>query len=86
MHVASADWTTPYAFAVSIAKRLDLDSGLVQEESFERFATTRRARRPQHSWLDVSRFERRFGDQTLRRVEDELDAWAVQFSNVASAA
>ncbi|HEX8969057.1 MAG TPA: sugar nucleotide-binding protein [Chloroflexota bacterium] len=78
MHVASTDWTTPFRFARSIATRLGLDEHLVRPETFERFAATRAARRPRYSWLDVSRFQRRFGSGILRTVEDELDAWAEQ--------
>jgi dTDP-4-dehydrorhamnose reductase len=84
IHVAASDWTTPYLFARAIAQRLGLDGGLIQEVPFERFVTTRPARRPQHSWLDVRRFEREFGDDTLKPMHEELDAWVEQFLSVAS--
>jgi dTDP-4-dehydrorhamnose reductase len=78
LHVASSSWTTPYEFAVWIAKRLGLNTDLIQPESFERFAATRAARRPQHSWLDVARFAREVRGSILRSVDAELDAWAEQ--------
>jgi dTDP-4-dehydrorhamnose reductase len=78
LHVASSSWTTPYEFAVWIAKRLGLNTDLIQPESFERFAATRPARRPQHSWLDVARFAREVRGSILRSVDAELDAWAEQ--------
>lgn len=78
VHVAATDWTTPNRFAQAIAQRLGLDAGLVQPERFASFAAKRPARRPQHSWLDVSVFEERFGRGILRSPEAELDAWAEQ--------
>ena len=65
---------------VSIARRLGLDVSLIGQETFVRFASTRPAMRPQHPWLDVSLFTRLFGNNVLRPVEDELEAWVAQFS------
>jgi dTDP-4-dehydrorhamnose reductase len=78
VHVAAADWTTPYLFTRSIAGRLGLNADLVAPESFADFAPKRPARRPQHSWLDVSLFEEVFGREILRSPEAELDAWTDQ--------
>jgi dTDP-4-dehydrorhamnose reductase len=86
VHVAAADWTTPYRFARSIAQRLGFNAGLVQSEQFQTFAASRAARRPQHSWLDVSLFEELFSRQVLRPVEAELDAWVNQLATVPSRA
>ena len=76
MHVAASDWTTPFAFACSIAQRLDLPRELIQPVTFDSFASTRPARRPRHSWLDVSQFASVFGPGILRSVDEELDNWA----------
>jgi dTDP-4-dehydrorhamnose reductase len=78
IHVAAADWTTPYRFAQSIGQRLGLNADIVQTEAFANFAAKRPAMRPQHSWLDVSRFVELFGHEVLRSPEAELDAWAEQ--------
>jgi dTDP-4-dehydrorhamnose reductase len=78
MHVAAASWTTPLEFANSIARRLDLDPNLIQPADFESFGKLRPARRPQHSWLDVSRFGALFTHDILRPVEHELAAWVDQ--------
>jgi dTDP-4-dehydrorhamnose reductase len=78
VHVASTDSTTPYEFARGIAARLHHDAALVQSVRFEAFSTTRPARRPQHSWLDVSLFESLFGPGILRPQAEQLDAWAEQ--------
>jgi dTDP-4-dehydrorhamnose reductase len=82
IHVAAADWTTPLRFARSIAVRLGRDPDLVHETTFEAFTANRPARRPQHSWLDVSRFGELFGNAILRPVEAELDAWVAQLQTV----
>ncbi len=81
LHVAAADWTTPYRFACSIAKRLGLSTGLVQPERFEIFMATRAAARPQHPWLDVSLFADLFGRHVLRSTEAQLDAWVDQLAS-----
>jgi dTDP-4-dehydrorhamnose reductase len=78
VHLASTDSTTPYDLALAIARRLRLDEGLVAPTSFETFASSRPARRPQHSWLDVSLFESRVTTGVLRSTGVQLDAWAAQ--------
>jgi dTDP-4-dehydrorhamnose reductase len=83
VHVAAADWTTPFRFARSIARRLDLDVDLVHETTFDAFTATRPARRPQHSWLDVSLFGNLFGGAILRPVEAELDGWVAQLQTAS---
>jgi dTDP-4-dehydrorhamnose reductase len=80
LHVAASTSTTPYEFALSIAQRLHLDTDLIEPTTFERFAATRPARRPQHSWLDVALFERLYGPGVLRPVEDGIEAWTRQMS------
>jgi dTDP-4-dehydrorhamnose reductase len=84
VHVAASDWTTPYDFVSRIARQLRLERDLIRPATFEEFAPTRPARRPQHSWLDVARFTRLFGDGILRPVEDELAAWTQQFQAMPS--
>jgi dTDP-4-dehydrorhamnose reductase len=81
IHVAASDWTTPFEFAASIASRLRLPIELIVPESFERFSVSRPARRPQHSWLDVTHFAELFGAGVLRPVAAELEAWTTQWQN-----
>jgi dTDP-4-dehydrorhamnose reductase len=78
IHVAAADWTTPYDFARGIADRLHLSQEVLHAETFERFSKARPALRPQHSWLDVSRFTDLYGQGILKPVEDGLDRWMAQ--------
>jgi dTDP-4-dehydrorhamnose reductase len=81
IHVAAADWTTPYGYARSIAQRLGLDVDLVQPEDFARFGLKRAARRPQHSWLDVAVFVETFGPNVLRPLEAEVEVWVEQLQH-----
>jgi dTDP-4-dehydrorhamnose reductase len=78
LHVASATWTTPFEFAHAVAAALHLDASLIARERFERFVTFRPAPRPQHSWLDVGKFEREVGRGVLRSTDEALAAWAGQ--------
>lgn len=82
VHVAASEWTTPYRFARTIAQYLGVDSGLVQPEDFETFAASRQARRPQHSWLDVSLFGDLFGREILRPLETEVKIWVDQLQKL----
>jgi dTDP-4-dehydrorhamnose reductase len=82
VHVATSAWTTPYRFARSIATRLGLNIDLVQAENFETFVISRPARRPQHSWLDVSLFTDLFGPDVLRPLETEVEMWVNQLKHL----
>jgi dTDP-4-dehydrorhamnose reductase len=84
VHVSAADASTPYDIARSIAVRLGFDQNLVEPTRFEDFARTRPARRPQHSWLDVTRFSATVRSGLLRTVDAELDAWAAQLLALVS--
>jgi dTDP-4-dehydrorhamnose reductase len=81
VHVAASDRTTPYDLACGIGRRLGLNTDLVHPVAFAKFAVTRPARRPQHSWLDVSRFTTAFGEGILRSVEEALDVWTGQWQS-----
>ena len=74
IHLASTDWTTPLEFASAIADGLGLDRQLIRGERFDRFAPTRRARRPRHSWLDVSAFSKLVDPAPLHSLAAEVDA------------
>ena len=78
VHVAPTSWTTPFALARGIAQRLGFDEGLVQPETFERFTKERAARRPRHSWLDVTLAQQVVGAGVLRSVDEQLDTWTAQ--------
>lgn len=78
IHVAATTPTTPFGYARAIASRLGCDPSGITPTSFADFARTRAATRPQHSWLDVSRFETAFGGAILRSFEEQLAAWSAR--------
>ena len=80
IHIAAASWTTPYEFARGIAARAHLNAEFITPTAFAEFAKTRPALRPQHSWLDVSLFERLYGGEILKSVDEQLDLWAKQIN------
>ncbi len=86
VHVASASWTTPYEFAHGIALRLGLNATPIHETSFEDFSKSRAAKRPRHSWLDVSKAQRLVGPRVLRSIDEQLDAWVAQVRETAAPA
>ncbi len=71
-HVASTNWITPYDFARLLAGEFNLDSSLVVKKSFDEFRITRKAMRPKNSWIDVSKFNNRFGEGILKKVEESV--------------
>lgn len=59
-HVAgsfSKGYITPYDFARKIARANGLDEDLINPITFREFMDKRIAPRPQHTWLDTSKFE-----------------------------
>lgn len=72
-HLASTDWTTPYDFACLIADKFGLDRNLVKAVPFAQYNETRIAKRPQNSYLDVSKFEAEFGKGILKTLSESLD-------------
>lgn len=74
-HLGATDHTTPYEFARKIARRLNLDDSLIKPISFEEFSKGRPEKRPQHEWLDVSKFQKDFGKGILRSVDEGIDSF-----------
>lgn len=72
-HLASTDTTTPYDFAVMIAEKFGLDKNLVKSVPFAEYNQTRPAKRPQNSYLDVSKFEAEFGKGILKTVDESIE-------------
>lgn len=75
-HLGATNFTTPFKFVKGIVKKLGLDSKLIQPTTFAGFAKTRPEPRPQHEWLDVSKFEKDFGKGILCSVEAGIEAFA----------
>lgn len=81
-HLGARNFTTPFKFILSIAKKFSLDKDLIVPMKFSEFALTRRAKRPQHSWLDTSKFVREFGDDILHSVEEGIELFKKQLINL----
>lgn len=74
-HVGATDFTTPYKFARKLAQAFGLNKSLVQKTTFEQFSKTRPEPRPQHQWLDTTKFRTEFGEGILHSVEEGIAAF-----------
>lgn len=81
-HVGPTNPTSPYDFAKLIAKEFGLNEGLIQEISFEEYHKSRVAPRSQHSWLDVSKFVKTFGEGILHTNEQNIKTFKEQIDTV----
>lgn len=81
-HLGASSFTTPFKFASKVAQEFDLDKNLITQITFAQFSKTRPAQRPQHSWLDTSKFEREFGEGILHTVENGLELFKQQLMNI----
>ena len=77
-HLASTDYTTPYDLALMIAEKFELNKKLVKAVPFARYNQSRPAKRPQNSYLNVSKFETEFGKGILKSVSESIDEFKKQ--------
>lgn len=80
IHLASKNSTTPFEFAKKIAKFFKFDEELIRAVEFSSFNLTRKASRPQHSWMSVEKFEKIYGKGILRTVDEALMDFCTQIS------
>lgn len=78
-HLGASTFTTPFEFANLIADKFELDNGLIAKTTFEEFSKTRVAVRPQHSWLDASKFRKEFGENILHSVQEGLELFKKKY-------
>lgn len=64
-HLTSTDWTTPYNFAIDLARQANLSTNLIIPTSFAEFSQNRLAQRPKDSWLNVQKFVEECGNDIL---------------------
>ncbi len=83
-HVGAKDYTTPADFCRKIAKTLGLDPKLIQDTEFSEFSNTRPEPRPQHEWLDVSKFLNDFGQDALFTVDEGVQAFKDDYLRITS--
>ncbi len=81
-HLAALNFTTPFDFMREIAKQFNLPQSLIEKITFEEFNKGRPAKRPQHTWLDTSKFRREFGEGTLHEVEEEIKLFKSQIDSI----
>jgi len=77
-HVAATSFTNPYEFMLEIARQFNLPQNLIEKTSFAEYSKGRFAKRPQHTWLDTSKFRREFGEGILHSIEEEISLFKSQ--------
>lgn len=71
-HVCSKNSTTPYEFAKLIARDFNLDISLIKPISLDEYNKGKSAKLLKNSWLDCTKFERRFGNGILHTIEESV--------------
>lgn len=71
-HVCSKNSTTPYEFAKLIARDFNLDTSLIKPISLDEYNKGKSAKLLKNSWLDCTKFERRFGNGILHTIEESV--------------
>lgn len=82
-HVGAKNYTTPFKFAHTIARRIDLNDKLIKGIKFKEFSKTRHEPRPQHQWLDVTKFMKKFGNNSLFTIEEGIDKFIEDFKKLS---
>ncbi len=77
-HLASTNSTTPYDFAMMVAEKFGLKKDLIKSVPFAEYNQTRTAKRPQNSYLDVTKFTAEFGEDILMTNEKSIDEFFTQ--------
>lgn len=83
-HVGAKDYTSPYEFCKKVAKSLGLDTKFIKSTTFNKFSKTRPEPRPQHEWLDVSKFIKDFGKDSLFTVDEGIQAFKEEYLRLTS--
>lgn len=81
-HIGAKDYITPFEYMLKIARLFGFDEKLVTKTTFEEFAKTRKAKRPQNSWLDIEKFQNEFGTDKLHTIDEELLLFKEQFQEL----
>lgn len=80
-HVAATDYASNYDFAKKIAENFNFDTRLLKKVHFEDFFKDKPAPRTQYSWLDTSKFQKRFGRNILKPIEKSLSTFKKQIES-----
>lgn len=71
-HLGAIDCDTNYYIVKRLAKMLYLDDTLITPITLKTFLKNKSALRSQSCWLDVSKFQREFGEGILHTIETSL--------------
>ncbi len=77
-HVAATDYTTNFEFVEKIAKAFKFDKGLIISERFDEFFKDKPAPRAKFCWLDIAKFEKEFGKNTLHTLDKSITIFKKQ--------
>ena len=77
-HLGATSFTTPNGFIRQLASKFNLPQNLVEDITFQKFSKTRKAKRPQNTWLDTTKFRTQFGDGILHTIEQEISMFKSQ--------
>lgn len=80
-HVAALDFTTPFDFMMEIAMQFNLSQNLIGKTTFAEFSQDRPAQRPQHTWLDTTKFRSEFGEGILHQISEEIRLFKSQIDS-----
>lgn len=81
-HVGATTYTTPYKFAMLVAKTLKLNYLLIKPVKFKDFSKTRPEPRPKDQWLNTKKFVKTFGKGILKPLEEGIEDFARDYKRL----
>lgn len=81
-HLGATDCDTNFNIVKRLAKELHLDDSLISPITLETFLKNKRALRSKYSLLDVSKFQRKFGEGILNNIDTSLKDFSKCIANV----
>lgn len=79
-HLGATDYDTNYNIVKRMAKILNLDVTLITPITLETFLKNKRSLRSQYGWLDISKFQKEFGEGILHNLDTSLKDFAKQIA------
>lgn len=75
-HLGATDSDTNYNIVKRMAEIFDFDNTLITPITLEKFQKNKKSLRSQYGWLDVSKFQREFGEGILCNLDTSLKAFS----------
>lgn len=82
-HVCSINSITPFEFTKLIAQAFNLNTSLIKPISFDEYNKQKQAKVLKNSWLDTSKFVKDFGIDILHTIEENVQTFKRQLTEVA---